>query len=102
LAGDITSAYRQLGAVEWLVRRAEEDPKTFVSMLMKLLPRDASEAATEGGKDGDAELEYEEFVRRALALCAAGDEGEPASSPSPVGDVGGLPTADESDAGGGA
>ena len=34
----IEEAYQQLGGVRWLVRLGQEEPKTFASLLLRLIP----------------------------------------------------------------
>ncbi len=44
----IRMAFEQVGGVEYLVRLAQEDPKTFVPLLIKILPPE-SKTPQEGG-----------------------------------------------------
>ncbi len=41
-------AFEQVGGVEYLVRLAQEDPKTFVPLLIKTMPP-AAKVRQEGG-----------------------------------------------------
>lgn len=49
----IVDSFESVGGVNYLIKLAEKDPKTYISLLMKVMPNTIATNTGDDGEDGD-------------------------------------------------
>jgi len=78
LSASIFTVYSRLGGDEWLLKQAKKDPKGFIALLTKLLPKntDGLEPKNSTSAVSTRQEIEQELKRRQIPLPGAYDENE--------------------------